>query len=61
MNMDTLIQSIFRRHRLLGYQDPSWFIWAANQLVQAASGLDHKPGAKRERSLGIFIALHLLR
>lgn len=61
MNTDALLHSIFRAHRLLGYQDPSWYIWSANQLVQHVSSMDQAQGSGRQRGLVLFTALHLLR
>lgn len=59
--MEKTLRDIYRQHRLFGYQDPSWFIWAANQIVQSLSAAEQAPGKDRERGLALFTALHMLR
>lgn len=50
---------ILRQHRLFGYPDPSWYIWAAGRIVQQVSA--DSGALPKQQGLALHTALCLLR
>lgn len=59
--MQQTIQSILREHRLFGFRDPSWHIWAASRLTQEASATAQAGKADAQSAWALFVASNLLR
>ncbi|WP_052812998.1 glycosyltransferase [Desulfonatronum thioautotrophicum] len=55
------ITTILRQHRSFGYPDPTWFIWAANQIFQGLSRIPEKGQPSLEQQAGLPIAMGMLR
>ena len=59
--MHQILQDILRQHRISAYPDPSWYVWASNQLVQCLSGGEHPPQDDLQRAQLLTTAVRFMR
>ncbi len=59
--MRKLINGILLEHRLFGFRDPSWFLWAASQLTRSASEESQAGGKDPLVPWALFLAGNFMR